>query len=247
MSRKLILALLLVSTNSFAFWSDVEKSWEAAHVYYPGSAEQRTTKDLSTLTKTYPVVIYMHGCAGIWSAHDDRWAQALAYRGYVVILPDSLAREGRVSNCSAASKKPTGAFKNWAYYREQEIDHALEQVQKSTWGNAQQVYLIGHSEGAIATALYSSKGFKAHVIMGWTCTSREYPRYDGLHSPKAVPVMVINRATDPWFAGTPFDGSGMDKANGRSVTPLMLPGNGHLLFGRDQVEEVDKFLKGSTQ
>lgn len=245
--NKLVLALLLVSTNVFGFWSDVEKSWEAAHVYYPGATEQRTTKDLDTLNKQYPVIVYMHGCSGIWEKHDTLWGKAMAEKGYIVILPDSMARSGRVSNCNVEARKPTGAFRNWAYYREQEIDYALAQVQKSTWATPTQVYLMGHSEGAIATALYSSKGFKAHVILGWTCTSSQFLQYDGLRSPKETPVMVINRTTDPWFANTPFDGTCVDKANGRSVTPVNLQGRGHLVFGVWPVEQVDKFLKGSTQ
>ena len=244
--NKLVLALLLISTDAFGFWSDVEKSWEAAHVYYPGAQEHRSTKDLNTLTQQYPVIVYMHGCAGIYVGQQNaKWGQTMANRGYIVIQPDSMARSGRVPNCDSEAKKPTGNFRNWAYYREQEIDYALEQVQKSTWGKPGQVYLMGFSEGAIATALYSSKGFKAHVIMGWTCTSSQYPQYDGIRSPKEVPVLAINRTVDPWFANTPFSGSCESKASGRNVTSVVLPGEGHGTFGREQVEIVDKFLKGA--
>lgn len=245
--NKLILALLLVSTNAFAFFSDVEKSWEAAHVYYPGSSERHTTKDLESLTTVYPVIVYMHGCSGIYAPHDTRWAQAMAHRGYVVIQPDSMAREGRISNCDVETKRGTGAFKQWAYYREQEIDYALEKVQKSMWGSYDKVYLMGHSEGGIATALYSGKGFKAHVILAWTCTSSQFLRYDGLHTPKDVPVMAVNRMNDPWFDGTPLEGFCRDKAGSRPLTQIILPGNGHLVFGRETVEDVNRFLKGSTQ
>ena len=248
MSRKLILALLLVSTNSFAFWSDVEKSWEGANVYLPGSAEVRTTQDLASLNQPYPVIIYMHGCAGIFKPHDIRWGQALANRGYVVVQPNSMARSGRVSNCDVGTQRATSAFKQWAYYREQEIDYALEQVQKSKWANVQNIFLIGHSEGAIATALYSSKGFRANVIMGWNCTQRQYPRYDGIHSPKHVPILTLNKTNDPWFtADTGMDGSCSDKASGRKVTPILIEGYGHTFFSRENADQVAKFLKDNEQ
>lgn len=243
--NKLVLALLLISTNAFGFWSDVEKSWEAAHVYYPESQERGTVKDLDTLTKQYPVIVYMHGCSSVTGQNNFKWGQAMAWRGYIVVQPDSMARRGRVSNCDQETKRANGNFKNWAYYREQEIEYALEQVQKSTWAKPGQVYLMGYSEGAIATALWSKEGFKAHVIMGWTCTSNQYPQYDGIRSPKEIPIMVINRTTDPWFASTPFDGSCANKANGRQVNNVVLPGHGHGTFTREQADEVNKFLKGA--
>lgn len=244
--KKLVLALFLVSTNVFGFWSDVEKSWNSAHVYYPGATEPRTIKELDTLSKQYPVIVYMHGCAGLYVGQQNaKWGQSLANKGYVVVQPDSMARSGRVPNCDPDGKRATGNFRNWAYYREQEIDYALEQVQNSSWGKPGQVYLMGFSEGAIATALYSSKGFKAHVIMGWTCTSSQYTQYDGIRSPKEVPILVINRTVDPWFANTSFSGNCVSKASGRSVTNIVLPGEGHGTFGKEQLEEVDKFLKGA--
>lgn len=248
MSRKLVLALLLVSTNSFAFFSDVEKSWEGANVYLPGSPATHSTQELANLPQAYPVVIYMHGCAGIFKPHDLRWGQALANRGFVVIQPDSMARSGRVSNCNVETRRATQAFKQWAYYREQEIDYALEQVQKSKWANVQNIFLIGHSEGGIATALYSGKGFRANVIMGWNCTQRQYPRYDGLASPKNVPIMTINKTMDPWFTpDTGMDGSCTDKASGRQVTPLLIEGYGHTFFSRENADMVAKFLKDNAQ
>lgn len=244
--NKLILALLLVSTNAFGFWSDVEKSWEAAHVYYPGAQEYRSVKDLNTLPKQYPVIVFMHGCGGLYIGQQNaKWGQTMANKGYIVIQPDSMARSGRVSNCDSDRKQPTGAFKNWAYYREQEINYALEQVQNSNWVRQGQVYLMGFSEGAIATALYSGKGFKAHIIMGWTCTSNQYRQYDGIHSPKDVPVLTINRIDDPWFVNTSFAGTCESKSSGRNVTNIMLPGAFHGTYGREQVEEVEKFLKAA--
>lgn len=245
MKKTAVLFFMLASTNVFA--SDANRSWEAAPVYYPESAEQRKVSDLDTLGKTYPVVIYMHGCSGIRPQHDGNWARTLANKGYIVIQPDSFARQGRVANCDSDTKKPTGAFRNWAEYREQEINYAIEQVKKSKWATSQPVFLMGQSEGAIATALRSQPGFNAHVIMSWTCTSKDYSMYDGLRSPKNIPVLSINNASDPWFNGTSFDGKCVDRADGRTVTPFVIPGHGHGTFGQTQAQVVDKFFKDSTK
>jgi dienelactone hydrolase len=245
MKHAAILFVMLVGTNVFA--SDADKSWSQAHVYYPETAERRTVKDLAGLTKSYPVVIYMHGCSGIRQEHDAKWAQALAQRGYVVVQPDSFARNGRVSNCDSNTKQPTNAFREWAEYREQEIDYAIEQVRSSTWGKSQSVFLMGQSEGAIATALHADAGFNARVIMSWTCTSKQYSKYDGLRGPKNIPVLTINNETDPWFSGTPFDGKCADKADGIQVTAVVIPKHGHGTYGQKQVEAVDKFFKSNTK
>ncbi len=82
------------------------------------------------LDKKYPVVIYLHGCGGITSSNDTRWGKFLSEMGFVVILPDSLARPGRISNCDTSAKKTSNRFPMAIPYREQEIFYSINELKK---------------------------------------------------------------------------------------------------------------------
>ena len=49
------------------------------------------------LDKPMPVILFMHGCSGIQAA-ETGWAPFLRQNGFVVVLPDSFARE-RPQSC----------------------------------------------------------------------------------------------------------------------------------------------------
>ena len=78
-----------------------------------------------------PVVIYLYGCAGINRTHDAGWALLLTEQGLIVVMPDSIARPGRIPNCDQ-KLKGGNAFPNAFKYRQQEIGYTLEQTQKAS-------------------------------------------------------------------------------------------------------------------
>lgn len=244
MKRKLILALLLTVNTAYA--TDVDKSWESAPVYVPGSSFSKSTKDLESLTQSYPVVIYLHGCTGITSHNDRAWAKALADTGYIVVMPDSMSRNGRIPNCDPRAKGPIAAFPQAHDYRQEEIGYALAQARSARWSDKRNVFIMGHSEGGTAVARSTYDGVKGIVISGWSCTHKTNPKFDGINSPRQIPGLAIAWTRDPWREGKPNEGYCSNKAEGRQFRQVDLPGVGHDTFGIANAEVI-KFFKDNTQ
>ena len=132
MRAKLKLVVLLgLFLTSQAFSQDVKKSWDEAIVYIPGKFFSTSVQKIQ-VDKPMPVIIYLHGCVGINRNHDANWASLLIDQGFIVVMPDSMARPGRLTNCDPRLKKRTNTFPAVYEYRQQEITYALEQTTASS-------------------------------------------------------------------------------------------------------------------
>jgi dienelactone hydrolase len=248
-SSKLLFAVVFSILNhcASALAQDVELSWEKGLAYLPGAFLSKSPSSLS-LEKKFPVVIYMHGCTGIYAPHDVAWAKVIAEQGFLVILPDSMARPNRRSNCDPRMKGGTNIFPQAYLYRQQEISYALSQVQKSNWAEQDNIFLMGHSEGGIATAQSVHDGFRARVISGWTCTLSTNPKFGGINSAKDLPVLVVASIDDDWRKGKANEGRCIDSAPGHNVTQIDLQGKEHSTYGNAAARDaVTKFLKENLQ
>jgi hypothetical protein len=173
----------------------IEKSWNKADVFIPESIFLKSISNLQ-LEKKYPVVIYLHGCTGILSNHDLRWARFISNLGFVVILPDSFARPRRVSNCDPVhTRGGTGRFPIALAYREQEIAYAINQLKKTSWADTANIFLMGHSEGANAAAQTNITGFRGIILSSGFC-------HRGINFEYGVKGLVINYENDPWHNGS---------------------------------------------
>ena len=92
--NKIILTLMFIVGANFAHANDAKLSWDNATVFAPQSNEPIKISDIKT-TQPLPVVVYLHGCTGIVDWHDYDWGRTLSSAGYIVVMPDSMAREGR--------------------------------------------------------------------------------------------------------------------------------------------------------
>jgi dienelactone hydrolase len=239
-----LIGLLLVSAPSLSHAEkDVELSWEKAPVYLPGKLFS-TTVDKIDVTKPMPVLIYLHGCSGIYGPHDLSWASYIEDQGFIVVLPNSMARPGRISNCDPKLKGGTNAFPEAAKYRQEEITYALSQVMVSPWADKKNIFLMGHSEGGIATAQSPHEEFAGKIISGWTCTNKNNSSHDGIYSPKNQPILAVASINDEWRKGKPVEGRCADKADGRSnFWQIDLEGWTHGTYGySDARKGVKEFL-----
>ena len=232
-----------VVASASAFAQDVELSWDNGQAYMPGALLSKSLKSL-TIEKKLPVLIYLHGCTGIHPPHDVAWAKKIAEQGFLVILPDSMARPNRRPNCDPRLKGGTNQFPQAYAYRQQEITYALMQVQKNNWADNNQVFLMGHSEGGIATALSEHDGFSARVISGWTCTAKNNPKFTGIYASKNTPVLAVASLDDDWRKGKPNEGRCIDSAPDHKITQVDLSGNEHGTYDSQVARDaVIKFLK----
>jgi len=242
-----LMILLVFSVSGLAFASDVELSWKKALVYTPGAFFSKSTEGL-TLDKKYPVVIYMHGCTGIYHQHDVAWAKYIADMNFVVVMPDSMARNGRLSNCDPSRRGGTNIFPQAYEYRQEEIKFALSQLKTEAWADEGNIFLMGHSEGGIAASQTTASAFKGIIISGYTCNNPSNRQMHGIHAPKNIPILAIAYLDDPWRKGKVNEGRCIDKADGRQVTQVDLVGSYHDTFSNSNAKNaVTTFLKDNLE
>ena len=242
-----IATLAVGLTCSTALAQDIELSWDKGLAYLPGAFLSKSPKSL-IIEKKLPVLIYLHGCSGIYHPHDVAWAKMIAEQGFLVILPDSMARPNRRSNCDPRLKGGNNQFPQAHAYRLEEISYALMQVQKNNWAENNNIFLMGHSEGGIATARSDHDGISGRIISGWTCTWKNNPRLTGIYSPKNIPVLAVASIDDDWRKGKPNEGRCIDSAPDHKITQVDLSGSEHGTYGSSVARDaVIKFLKENLQ
>jgi len=259
MKKILSSLVMLVSVSASAGWLDdlrdkylysdydsegVERSYNQAHVYVPGNFFKTVPANID-VTKKYPVVIYLHGCSGITN-HEYMWGKFIADMGYIVIQPDSLSRPNTSVVCDPKTHTAQRGLSagRALMHRQQEIKYALEQVKLSPWADTSNIFLMGHSQGGVSTAL-NKNDFKGLIISGWTCT---HPISGGIHSNKSIPVLSMSFDRDPWYYGKDSEGKCIDQAEGRAnFTQLVMNGAYHGTAQEPQAKQaVVKFLKENS-
>ena len=86
---------------------------------------------------------------------------------------------------------------------------------------------MGHSEGGIATAQSTHGVFNGLIISGWTCTHARNFEFDGIKSPKRIPVVAVASIDDGWRKGKANEGRCANKADGRNLVQIDLEGRRH--------------------
>lgn len=238
-----IVAICLLFAGCAPFESDrtaeVARTWEASRAHLPGSAVALQPSTVQPPGPALPTVLYMHGCSGI-APNDFAWATTLSQSGYAAVLPDSWARRGRPSACKQVSYQVFDM-------RDEEIRYALAQLRLLPWVDQRNLFLMGHSEGGGATALWEGGGFNGHVISGWSCTHSQDSSLDGIKAPLRTPILAVTFMDDPYLFGW-LRGSCDRKFGARkSAREVKLPGTGHNTAGALVAEEaVLDFLRRHT-
>ena len=242
MMKKLVLFVLLFAATPVFAAEDVELSWTKGLAFVPGAFFTKSPSQVVS-EQRLPVLIYMHGCDGINYNHDTQWAREIAKQNFIVVMPNSLARPGRLSDCNTRLKGPSNIFPQAYEYRQQEISYAIEQLRTSPWADQNNIFLMGHSEGGIATAQSTHGAWNAQIISGWTCTSG-VSDFGGIHSPKHIPVLAIAYLDDVWRKGKTNEGRCIDHANDHDVTQIDLKGSDHETYSSPVARQaVIQFLK----
>lgn len=228
--------------------TEVARTWERARVYIPGHSGYYSAATAPSPAAALPTVLFLHACAGLYW-HDDQWAAILTEAGYAVVMPDSFARQYRPRDCDPTTRRG-GLFPGAQDMRHEEVVHALDRLRSLPWVDSRNLFLMGHSEGGGATALWDKPGFAGHIISAWPCTHRMQPSLDGVWVPARVPVLALNFEDDPWFPpGSPMRGSCEGKFGGRrNAREVKLKGVGHenTASELDAREAVLQFLRAHT-
>ena len=187
--------------------AQIRRTWDAAIVMVPdgpGRSKQTSLADLDAAygegQRRFPTAIYMHGCAGLWSGSLLRM-KFLADNGFLVIGPASMARTVYARSCDAATHE-SGMFRPTLSMRQLDAGYAIETAKGLPFVDADNMLLIGLSEGGVIAATFKplsdSQRVAARVVEGWTCKAGWY-EYAGLNAPEDEPVLSLVGAKDPWY------------------------------------------------
>jgi hypothetical protein len=141
-------------------------------------------------------------------------------------MPDSMAIEGRVSNCDATRHIANLGKAPVRELRPAEAEYAHARLQEQVWADASNIFLMGHSEGGMGASLTPELGFRGVIISGFTCLIP-----GGIRAQRDTPVLVINWQSDPWFErGDRSHRQCSERPFWRfrsKADELVLPGKGH--------------------
>ncbi len=191
-------------------WKDpaeVQKTWNAAIVRVPtGDGQSRaisTAALLEWLPETgqiVPVVIYMHGCSGIWPGTHRR-LKFMAELGFVAIAPASFAREKYPKSYDPETHR-AARYRGTLKMRQYDAAYAIRQASRLPFVEQRQIVLMGLSQGGITAATLGGRQYQlplaARIIEGWTCNSG-WKEYNGLNARTVEPVLSLVGEKDPWF------------------------------------------------
>lgn len=188
--------LLLSAVSARAGGDEVARTWDAAQVWLPGTVTAVSVDALEGAEVPRGVVLYAHGCDGP-SRITTTTARFLANAGYLVVAPDSFAREDKPVSCDAAQSRG-GLHRAVLGWRQDEMRFALERLRGIVALEDAPIILMGHSEGALTTATLTAPAVALRIIEGWTCHAG-WPEYRGLNVPVGQPVLALLGEDDPWF------------------------------------------------
>jgi hypothetical protein len=95
----------------------------------------------------------------------------------------------------------------------------MSQLQTMKWADKQRIFLMGHSEGAMAVTRTPDMGFKGVIVAGFICSL-------GVMASANTPILAISWSSDPYFQNRGFqcDSQWGARDNGKLV---LLQGHGH--------------------
>jgi dienelactone hydrolase len=205
--------------------STAAEAWAAAERWVPTGATNP------------PVVVLLHGCAGIGPGIRN-WGRVLRSAGYLVIAPDSFARRDRSQWCNPRTHTTPPADRGKAQaLRTEEIAYALTRVREL---GPPRAVLMGHSEGGVAAGL-DTGGWDAYIVSGYSCRL--------LRIPVTSPTLLLSYETDPWVvaAGGTNDCPAAAASRPRT-TSYVASGHGHDLgFDRKAHTAVLDFLDSARR
>lgn len=213
-------------------------TWARARIYLPaefnplGSGAIGGRRDWSSIAaalaaipagRTIPMVLYLHGCGGFGHSGSVN-SMMLAGAGYMVIAPDSFARPDRIRTCD--SKRhipivPRAVNSRVRDMRIAELRYALSRLGEFPWVDRDNLFLFGHSQGAVAAAEYRGREFRARIVSGTRCIR-------GIGARRSEPMLAVFSTHDPWFRD-PKVRNCRDRARSPNVEVLELPGRDHLV------------------
>ena len=179
----------------------------------------------------FPAIVLLHGCSGFLSAGGyvtasyRSWAERLAERGYVALLPDSFNPRGHRSICDQQKRAILVARE-----RVDDAYAARNWLRGQSYVDGHRIGLMGWSNGGSGTlhavrASQPGRGFRAAVAFypGCGALARARPPY----APYA-PLLLLAGEADDWTPAAPcMDLVRAARAQGADAGIVTYPGAHH--------------------
>lgn len=247
MIRTLIVGVMIMACASSVAVADdgPRAAYDKAWVLFPTghSMFMEDAIKARSFTKLQPnqiVVIYMHGCAGIYKPDMEQIAKA----GFVAIGLRSNARPGWKSDCDVTTRQ-VGMNPSASSNRQQELRYAFDNLPKVPGINMNKVVLMGHSEGGKAVANYPGTEERAAIITGWGCRTKD-SYFNGIRIPTSVPVFNVVTQKDEWlFLNN--GGNCADVLRNHKVKEVLYPGGTEHWVNDKYWPQIEAFIRANTQ
>ncbi len=236
------------SKMSSADWSspdELHRTWQAAlvripkhHQVYAGQISNLPIEALPVKEKL-PIVIYLHGCSGVWWGTYIR-LDFFAENGFAVIAPASFARAKYPKSCDPATKR-AGLYRETLKMRQYDALNAIKNAKQLDWVDSKNLFLVGFSQGGITSATLSTNidtAVNARVIEGWTCHAG-WSEYRGINAPVSEPVLALVADQDPWFQDSWTRGSCGRYMNSENGSRSMVYRTGSLMSKHSLLDDSD--------
>ena len=174
-----------------------------------------------------PLVIHLHGCAGIHPYSDLSFIRALREKSINVVAPDFLARGDATTSCPSGRAEPMGhpetSNPRRIAARRLEMERVIAWARENGF---QRIWVTGHSEGGRVVQGVRA-GVSGVIAIGMDCKNTAFWQPNPGNK---VHVFVSHR--DPWLGwpgapvrgcGSPWDSSTMHWTNEPSHEPLADP------------------------
>ncbi len=190
---------------------ELERTWKGALVYLPENFKYQSGYLLrqnklerlvaqSTLQQKHPVILFLHYCEGLGHHRED--ISRLSRLGFIVIAPNSFAREHRPLGCYEDQSKFIRYFDAAVAFQKAELDYAISKLNQFQWIDKKNYFLFGSGMGGLVVAHYEGDEFAGHLIEGWGCRGPN-PIFDGIWAPDNVRVFTTVSPNSLFFKRNP--------------------------------------------
>ncbi len=162
-----------------------------------GTLEEALVKipNLKNYTKKLPTVVYMQGSNRFNSGKKFReWITGEV--GYIFFAPNTHISKDRPIYNSPVSKE---IYERVHAYRQAEIDLFIKRLNELPFIDKNKMFLMGYSEGAVASARYAGDEFVGRIILGWSCEPSYYTDFPKIGAKKDDPFLNIIGRDDEYF------------------------------------------------
>ena len=191
---------------------ELERTWASALVILPakiGKKRGTLLEDEELLNSLIsnkikeaklPLILFLHACEGLGHHRDD--LEKYSKLGFAVIALDSFAREHRPLGCYEDQARYIKYYDIAVAFRKAELDYAVKRINRLSWVDNNNLFLIGSGIGGMVVAHYQGAEFAGHVIEGWGC-HHPHKVFDGIWTPRQVRIFSVISKYDEWYVENP--------------------------------------------